>query len=215
MDEKTLNEAVENISLIKGVIDRTSKSFTAFGKLFIYWGLLFILTSAITLLMTVNKGAVPKIVAGNPIVNFLFPMGIIALIAFAIYILVSRKLPLVGLEKQLIKVWLLVLVMNVLPPKIMIQVANGINPMGITVQTSRLSVLLFSLAIALIVTSLFTGYRQLGITGIVYIAISVLYSYTHFRVFDVTIMQILSTVAIPFTFIYTGIYLKTRQVRGS
>ena len=214
MDEKVLSEAVENISLIKGVIDRTSKSFVAFSKLFIYWGLLFILNSAFTLLMTLNYEKLPDIIARNKLINSIFPVGIVAVFAYVIYRIVSRKLPPIGLEKQLIKVWMLILIMNALPPKLMISIAKGIDPMGITVQTSRFSVLLFSLAIALLVTYLFTGYRQLEIMGIIYIAISVLYSYTHFGVFDTTIMQILSPIAIPFTFIYTGVFLKSRQVGG-
>ncbi len=214
MDEKVLSEAVENISLIKGVIDRTSKSFVAFSKLFIYWGLLFILNSAIGLWMTLNQEQIPGIMLRNPVISFIFPVGIIAAFAYVIYRFVSRKLPPIGLEKQLIKVWMLILVMNVLPPKIMINIAKGVDPMGVTVQTSRFSVLLFSLAIALLVTYLFTGYRQLEFMGIVYIAISVLYSVTHFWVFDTTIMQILSPIAIPFTFIFTGFFLKSRQVGG-
>ncbi|HOV27135.1 MAG TPA: hypothetical protein PK566_12375 [Pseudobacteroides sp.] len=54
MDEKKLNEAVENISLIKDEIDKTSKSFSAFSKIFIYWGALFILNSIISLFMVAN-----------------------------------------------------------------------------------------------------------------------------------------------------------------
>jgi hypothetical protein len=94
MDEKTLHEAVENISLIKGVIDRTSRSFVAFSKIFIYWSILFILNSVITLLMTLNKEKVLEVskqypVLSNQYSNF-FLIGV-TLVAFLIYRAVSKK----------------------------------------------------------------------------------------------------------------------------
>lgn len=41
MDQKVINEAVENISIIKGVIERTGKTFVGFSRIFICWGFLF------------------------------------------------------------------------------------------------------------------------------------------------------------------------------
>lgn len=214
MDENTLHEALENISLIKDVINRTSKSFAAFSKIFIYWGLLFILNSVITLLMILNKEQVLEVSTRYPVLNYVFPIGVITLLAALIYRVVSKKMPLVGLEKHLMKVWLLVLAMNVMQPKIRINTATAAMDFEkITVHINNFSIMLFSLAIALIITSLFTGYKQLSYVGIIYITISVLHAYLDLPIFEDTLILFLSLISIPFTFLYTGFFLKSQQTR--
>lgn len=212
MDELTLNEAVENISLIKGMIDRTSKSFAAFSKIFIYWGLLFILNSVITVVMMANRERLMELSMKHPVGGFIFPIGIIALLAFIIYRAIAAKIPLVGLEKHLMKVWLLILAMNVIPPKVSVDLAMNVSSVGISY--NNLSPMLFSLAIALIVTSLFTGYKQLSYIGLIYIVISVLHSYLNVFMFE-SLFQLLSVIALPFTFLYTGFFLKSQQAGGN
>ena len=216
MDEKKLNEAVENISVIKDVIDKTSKSFSAFSKIFIYWGVLFVLNSIISLLMVANKESVFEVFKGYPFLGYVFPIGIVAVAAALIYRNISKKLPLVGLEKHLMKLWILILMMNIIPVKININTptSSGIDMQTVVVQTSYFSTTLFSLAIALIVTSLFTGYKNLMKVGAVYIGISLLYAYTNLPFVDATIIQLLYSLALPFTFVYTGVYLKAQQARG-
>jgi arginine exporter protein ArgO len=212
VDELTLNEAVENISLIKGMIDRTSKSFTAFSKIFIYWGLLFILNSVITVVMMANRERLMELSMKYPLGGFIFPIGIIALLAFIIYRAIAAKIPLVGLEKHLMKVWLLILAMNVIPPKVSVDTAMNVGSVGISY--NNLSPMLFSLAIALIVTSLFTGYKQFSYIGLIYIVISVLHAY--FNLFMLNpLFQLLAVIALPFTFLYTGFFLKSQQAGGN
>lgn len=53
--------------------------------------------------MTLNQEQIPDIMFRNPVIKLIFPVGIIALLAYVIYRIVSRKLPPIGLEKQLIK----------------------------------------------------------------------------------------------------------------
>lgn len=143
MDEKALHEAMENISIIKGVMERTGKSFTAFSKIFIYWGMLFIVNSIIILMMFSNEEKRLDLLNSFPMLNF-FPIGIIALIAAFIYWKVSKKIPFVGLEKHLMKVWILILILNVIPDKITINSASAsIDLSNIIIQTDKLS-LLFS-----------------------------------------------------------------------
>jgi hypothetical protein len=216
MDEKVLNEAVENISLIKGVIDRTSKSFNGFSKIFIYWGLLFILNSAITIAMVQNKETVLNWVMRYPFISYVFPVGIIAIAAFIIYEVVSRKIPLMGFEKKLMKVWLLALLINVIPAKISIHTPPGFTMKNVEVSVSNFSIIMFSMAIALIVTSLFTNYKQLSYIGITYIVLSVIHAYFLMPALQGgTIIQLLSWIVIPFTFLYTGFFLRHKQVRGN
>jgi hypothetical protein len=214
MDKDQITEAVDNISLIKGIIYRTSRSFTAFSRIFIYWGFLFILNSAATLFIILNKEQMQDISLRFPLVNWIFPLGIIALAAGLIYRAISQKTPLIGLEKHLMILWLMILILNVLPPRIMIDSAGGALQ-SVTVHTSNFSPMFFSLAIALIMTSLLTGYRQLKYVGVVYITISVLYAYCNFTPFESTMSQFLSLLALPFTFLYTGLFLRSRTTGGN
>ncbi len=212
MDEKILNEAVENISLIRGVIDRTRKSFAAFSRIFIYWGLLFILNSMLQEIMLANKEQVSSILTKFPFVNYVFPVGIIALFAFLIYRSISKKIPLVGLEKHLMKIWMLILLLNVIPHRISIATTAGVDLGLVTVETDNLGVMLFSLAIALIITSMFTEYKQPMYVGLVYIFISVLHScFAPIIIIPQPLVQIICFVSLPFTFLYTGFFFKSRQ----
>ncbi|HWP98768.1 MAG TPA: hypothetical protein VN426_18145 [Syntrophomonadaceae bacterium] len=215
MDELTLHEAVENISLIKSVIERTSKYFAAFSKIFIYWGMLFTLYSAISLLIYFNREQMIDLSLRYSLFDsYTLPLGLIALLAILVYRSVAKKIPLVGLERHLMKLWMLILVMNVIQPSI-ISKTIIVDPAITCIHLDTGSVMLFSFAIALIITSLFTGYKQLSNMGIIYIIISVLYAF-FYSLIDGTVVQLfLSLIALPFTFLYTGFFLKSQQVRGN
>jgi len=66
-------------------MERTSKSFAAFSRIFIYWGMLFIVNSIITLMMFTNKDRMLDLVSSFPLLNYIYPVGIVALIAALIY----------------------------------------------------------------------------------------------------------------------------------
>ncbi len=216
MDQKTINEAVENISIIKGVIERTGKTFVGFSRIFIYWGFLFILNSVVSLYMFANKEKVGELISKIPILGYILPTGIIALIAVIIYFSISRKFPLVGLEKQLMKLWMLVLIMNTIPGKISINVSDVLVDMSkISVQTDRFSIMIFSLAIALIATSMFAGYKHFMYLGCVYIVVSLINTYSRIQYSEATLVQLIFSLFLPFTFLYTGFFLKSRQARGN
>jgi len=217
MDEKILHEAMENISVIKGVMERTSQSFAAFSKIFIYWGILFMVNGIMTLMMFSNQERMLDLVSSFPLLNYIFPLGIITLIAALIYWKVSKKVALVGLEKHLMKVWILVLIMNVISPKITVSSAStSVDLTNLVIQTDNLSVVLFSLAIALMTIALFTGYRHLRNLGMIYIGISVIHAFFRFPVFEEsTLLHLLYSVSLPFTFLYVGFFLRTRQMRGN
>lgn len=217
MDEKALHEAMENISVIKGVMERTSKSFAAFSRVFTYWGMLFIVNSIITMMLLSNKEKMLVLASSFPLLNYIFPVGIIALIAALMYWNVSKKIPFVGLEKHLMIVWILVLLLNVIPPKITVNSTfASADFANIMVQTDKLSVVLFSLAIALITTALFTGYKHLRNLGIIYIGISLIHTFLGFPIFEgSTYLNLLYSITLPFTFLYVGLFLRSRQIRGN
>lgn len=216
MDEKVLQKAVDDISTIKEVINRTGRSFAAFSKIFIYWGILFIFQGIIGIGMQINKEQVFELYTKFPILSYIFPVPIIAFIAAVIYYSVSRKLPLIGLEKHLMKVWLLILLLNVLPRRVNVIANAGVTGMNsITVVQNNLNILFFSLAIALIVTYLFTDFKRFLHLGFIFIAISLIDSYGNIPVDGNTLQQLLNAIALPFTFIFTGLYLKSKQVGGT
>lgn len=216
MDEITLNEAVQNISLIKGIIDRTSKSFSAFSQIFIFWGVLFILNSIIAMFIQMNKERFMDLFSRYPTTGYLFPVGLIAILAALIYWQISRKIALVGLEKHLMKVWMLILLMNVIPNKIaIISTSSGIDMKNVTIQTNNFSTMLFSLAVGLIVTALFTDFKPLMKLGIIYILISIIYAYSNYMAPFGHVVNIIYQLALPFTFLFTGFFLKFQQARGN
>lgn len=151
-----------------------------------------------------------------PTFGYLFPVGFIALLAALIYWKISRKFPLVGLEKHLMKVWMLILLMNVIPNKIMISSASaGIDMKSIVVQANNFSTMLFSLAVGLIITALFTDFKPLQILGIIYILISIIYAYSNFMPPFGHIVNIIFQLVLPFTFLFTGFFLKSQQAGGN
>lgn len=214
MDQKVLNEAVESISLIRGVIERTSKSFVAFSRIFIYWGMLFIACGIVNYIMNSNRDRLFEMIGHFPALGYL-PLGITALAAALIYFNISKKIPLVGLEKHLMKVWMLILIMNVIPNQVRIisSGSSNIDMTKIVIQTNNFSVMLFSLAIALIATAIFTGYRNLMNLGIIYIIISIIHAYFRLPIIDESLFRIIYNLPLPFTFLYTGIFLKSVQTR--
>lgn len=216
MNDKVLNEAVENISLIKGVIERTSRSFAGFSKVFTYWGILFIFNSIIQIVMQANMESIMETYPKYPVLNFIFPMGVVVVIAALIYKSVSKKLPLIGLEKHLMILWLLILLMNVIPQKITVNTgAVGAAIESMVVHVNDLSPTLLSLAAGLIITSLFTGLKQLKYVGIVYIIMSIVHAFFNIPMFSSdSFTQLIHAIPLPFTFLYTGFQLKSHQGRG-
>jgi len=217
MDDKILNEALENVSVIKGVIDRTSRSFVAFSKIFICWGLLFILNGIINLVVYSNWDSLQNIIRNYSFLISIVHPGIITAIAALIYVYISKKIPLAGLEKHLMKIWVLIIAMNAIQPKISIQsMLPSVDFSDIIVRTDNFSVVLFGLAIALIATVLFTDYKQLRNLGIIYICISVIHLFLRIQLLDgPAITQIIYFLPLPFTFLYTGFFLRSRQIRGN
>lgn len=166
--------------------------------------------------MFANENKMLEIMSKYPQFTLIFPIGIIALLAVLIYRHISKKIPLVGLEKHLMKLWMLILIMNIIPSQITVipYDSKAIDVSKLVIKSNNFSVMLFSLAIALIVTALFTDYKHLMNLGIIYIGISLIYAYLRLPIFDEALMQVLSVLPLPFTFLYTGFFLKSKQTRG-
>jgi len=212
VDQKVYNEAVENIALIKEVIAKTKHSFGAFSKVFIYWGILFIPSSILTSLMMMNRLNIAELMGRYPALGFLSPTIIFAVFSALIYRHLAKKIPLVGLEKHLMKIWLLILAMNVIPNRIRVDIGEA-TVEQITVHVDTVPGLLFSLGIALIITSMFTGYKQPSYVAIGYIGIGLIHAYFNTNMLG-GVIQVIYAIALPATFLYTGFYLRSQQARG-
>ncbi len=81
----------------------------------------------------------------------------------------------------------------------------------LTIQSNNFSTMLFSLAVGLIVTALFTEFKPLMKLGIIYIVISVIYAYSNYMTPFSQVVNALCLLALPFTFLFTGFYLKSQQ----
>lgn len=150
-----------------------------------------------------------------PWLVYIFPAGIFIILAVFIYSSIVKKFPLVGLEKQLMVLWILTLIMNVFPVNINISIAPDVDMQSISVGYSNFHIVLFSLASALIVTSLLTGYRQPKYVGYVYIGISLLFAFLSLPADGISAIQILYGLPLPLTFLYLGLFLRNQQARGN
>ncbi|TYQ16256.1 UNVERIFIED_CONTAM: hypothetical protein Cloal_2779 [Acetivibrio alkalicellulosi] len=211
MDEKTISDAVENVSIIKGVLEKTSSSFASFSKLFIYWGILFCLLFVTNLLITQFNlyNILPYFFFRHRILLDLFHHGIFIIVAFLIYRNVDKNKPLIGLEKILMKIWVLGLLLIFIYPDF---VVKGVEIESVVVVSNAS---FFGLAIALIATSFFTNYKQFKYLGYALIGLSLLFSYTQISYSSNLLIEVLCALILPFTFLYTGLFLRSLQVRGS
>lgn len=215
-----LNKAVEDISLIKDIINMTNKNFTSFSKIFMFWGILFIFNSIYNLYLT-TKSDFSMLKSNNFLVSIV-PLILIITISIIIFKLVTKNKPLIGLEKQLMIVWILILFMNVIPPEININ--TPISDVGSTnnlvISVSHTAPIYFSLAIGLIATYLFTSYKGVKRIGILYIVLSILLVYGKiligpgFTSFFNGLNRFLGFIALPGTFVFLGFYLKRKELRG-
>jgi len=213
MEKLSYENAVDDLSMIKQVIKKTRKSFSGLGILFIIWGLLFTLNSIYTSYLSGNQDELMDFFADFPFAMFLVPL-LMVIMATVVYKVVAKKHTFVGLEKQILLMWILLLFSTMMPVRVNI-LNSGLdmnNP--ITIEVNQFANVAFTLAIGLIMTSVLTDLRQLKYVGLSYIALAVLYGFFNIS-WIVSIIDILVYILVPFTLIYTGVYLKKLSERGT
>ncbi|MBI9014244.1 MAG: hypothetical protein JEZ08_18550 [Clostridiales bacterium] len=219
MENRVLENAVEDIELIKSVIDKTRKSFSGFSKIFIMWGILYLFMSALTFLQSMNMELTLSIYNEHMYLNYLVP-AILFGIGAIIYLKVTKSQPLVGLERHLMVLWILVLIMQLVRMKVELSMdldlLDGVTSnSGLTqiVTTSSFAHVTYGLGIASVMTGIFTELKNFKIVGLVYVLMALIHSY----VGPGSMYDILSSfgyVILPFTLIYTGLYLKRYHERS-
>lgn len=208
--EKELLNAVEDLSLIKTVIEKTRKSFVGSSVVFIKWGVLFTIYSILTFMQTMNMDKTMQFYDHYPFLLFALPLVIVA-IAFLLYKQTANKSELFGLEKQILLIWVLLIFMGSLPTKINI-IDSGLEMTNIQISTNNISTVAFGLGIAMIMTALFTEYRLIKLIGIIYIVGASILAFTNILMMSET-ETFISYALVPFSLLFTGFYLKKQGAK--
>jgi hypothetical protein len=219
MENKSKHEkALEDINLIKEIIQKTSTSMEAFSHIFITWGILFLILSLLLIMgmfipvpgvrtdvIKFNDSSLISIASGG-----LDPLHIVIIclsyLIWPLFFFITRKLykntistyPVKGVSKQLMDVWIYILILISL---CFIIPNTYTNQFRITF----LAVELILFALGLFYIYAFTKLRFPFILSIVY-SLSGLFimlsSYYN------TCLRIL---LIPFTFLIIGFYFRQRE----
>lgn len=212
MEERLLKDAVEDISLIKAMIEKTRKSFLGFSKIFIGWGLMYLGVSLLHMIANMHPEATRSFYSDHQLVVYLVPMLLIALAVF-IYHKVSKKQPLNGLERHLMVLWGLILLLLMIPIRVeLMSEATGAYEYTL-VTVNNFSTSMFSLGIALAMTSALTEIKVFKYMATGYMIYGFLFAYFHIGLLDDLSVPV-SLIILPGTLLFTGIYLKHYQGRS-
>lgn len=204
MDKIALEQALEDISLIKQVIEKTSSTFTSFGKVFSLWGILLtIITIACFPIFYFIPNRIAQYV--GYIVNIIAPI-----LGIMLYIRTSKKSPLEGLSKKLMSIWFYIFALNI--------IISFLDILSIKVFKSNISatysIFLFSIAFGMFCTYVFTNFRIPLVLSVIYLVIVlfVIY-YLPVAPYSVTLkIPYIQPFLFPSTLLFLGLYL---QFKGS
>ncbi|MHB1127083.1 MAG: hypothetical protein ACYC2T_09020 [Bacillota bacterium] len=183
MNKLQIDNAQDDLKFIRRIIENTSASFVPFGRIFIFWGLLYIVVQIGATLIDRATGLFHRM----PMLNQLL-LPTFLLIAFLAFYRETKKLPLLGLSKQVMYIWLYIILLNFL-----IMVIDQINP----------ELIIFSFSIGILSTYILTHFRFLVWMFIIYLLIGVAYL---FPFASFTTIYILHGIY-PVTFLIFGFYL--------
>lgn len=209
--EKELLNAVDDLSLIKNIIEKTRKSFIGLSSIFTKWGVLFALYSVLSFIQQLDLNKTIKFYDNYPYLMFAAPL-LLVVIAYLLYRQTIKNKALIGLEKPLLVLWVLVLLMMSLPGRI--EIISDTAPLEtIQIVTNNISATIFGLGLCMIMTSIFTEIKKLNIIGIAYIMFASVYAFFNLNVLR-SIIPLLQYTILPITLFATGIYLKKQGVRN-
>ena len=208
MENQNYQTALHDLSLIKKVILTTRHSLTSISKIFIYWGLLAIVYNVFNWFQTQDIDKTINFYDDHQWLMFIPPLILLCL-AMAIYKLVTRKTIMIGLEKHLLLLWVLIIFLCSIPTRVNI-LTSDIQLAQVNVEVNNISSVIFALGIALIMTAVLTDLRLLAYLGTFYTVIAFGHAYFNLSVVQ-SLVTILQYTIIPFTFILTGIYLRKKH----
>lgn len=208
--ENQMKQAVDDLSMIKNMIDRTRKSFAGFSKIFVMWGILYFIMGIYTFLASMNMELTMSVYSAFPALTYILQFGIF-IVGGLIFLGVTKKQPLLGLERHLMILWILVLVMQLIRMRVTVSVGEQVN--YTVIATSNFAFIVYMIGTALIMTGIMTDLKNFKVLGVVYIVAAFVHSYVNVQVVYKS-MDIVGMFILPFTLIYTGVYLKRYHERG-
>ncbi len=208
--EKQVAQAVDDISLITSIIKKTRQSFSGFSKIFIIWGLMYLVMTGIQLIQGMNIDKTITFYNQYPFIMYLIPLLLFG-VGFMVLIKVTKAQPLLGLERHLMTLWVLVIFMQFM--RIRVEMPLNDTMSTVIYSTSNLAIMVYALGTALVMTGIFTELKHLKVMGAFCIAIGFIDSYGSSMpaLSALNISQTLDTlgyIIMPFTLLYTGLYLK-------
>ena len=212
--EKQLESVVDDISIIKSVIEKTRRSFVGFSKIFIIWGCMYIAMSLLSFVQNMNIEATMTFYNNVPLLVYLIPAVFFG-IGGLVYFSVVRKQPLIGLERHLMTMWVLVIFVQLI--RMNVEIPMDADTTTMIVKTSNFTFVSYVLGIGLIMTGILTELKNFKFIGGVYILLALVHSYAPSFVGGLSItraMDSLGYVIMPFTLLYVGVYLKRQSERG-
>lgn len=217
MEHDKISKAAEDIILIRKIMERTGRSMKSFGKVFIGWGILFSICSIAGLILNINAQKTMQFFNTFPVLSYIIPLPLTALLAIIFYFVASRKTPLNSLEKKIMILWVYLIVLNVIvsyiPNTITVPDYASQDPnmhLSVTARyiTMTSSASIFIIALGLYILSLFTCFRQPA-------KIAAVYFFIGFACLFVSPLDSIVKLLIwPFSFLYIGIYLNVYE-KGS
>ena len=212
--EKQLESVVDDISIIKSVIEKTRRSFAGFSKIFIIWGCMYIAMSLLSFVQNMNIEATMTFYNNVPLLVYLIPAVFFG-IGGLVYFSVVRKQPLIGLERHLMTMWVLVIFVQLI--RMNVEIPMDADTTTMIVKTSNFAFVSYVLGIGLIMTGILTELKNFKFIGGVYILLALVHSYAPSFVGGLSItraMDSLGYVIMPFTLLYVGVYLRRQSERG-
>ncbi len=209
--EKQLENAVDDLNIIKSVIEKTRKSFSSFSKIFIIWGVMYLFLSFLNFLQNMNMELTMSIYNEFQFIVYLIPLLLYGVGAY-VFVNVTKKQPLVGLERHLMVLWILVITMQLM--RVVVDIPMDGNMSKIVIMTSNLAIMAYALGIALLMTGILTEIKNFKVMGVIYILFAFAYSYLPYYSIGKTLGSV-GLIIMPFTLIYTGVYLKRYNERSN
>lgn len=225
MQEYSINKATEDIALIKMVIERTSRSLISFSQVFIWWGLVYLVANIIHICYFFSPLLFPGLNGGGnafgPILQSLVILGLL----FS-YLKVKNRTPLVGLGKQLMNLWMIIIAFEILMPLLYRTFSWLFNINFFTnditsqiLDMSGYSIYLFLYAFGFLGICILTQFKLPAYFAIIYTLFGLLFTLPNPLLsigYDSTVMQIFRFLVLglvkALTFLTIGFYLKKQRV---
>ncbi len=238
MDKYVIDKAEKDVQAIKAIIDRTTEDFMQLGKIFIGWGLVFLVLFIGVAAAYVFKARLSDIIERYPIITVV-PLILAAGAASVSYIVITRMKGLHGLTKPLLAVWLVIVSYVTVFPVLRYISSIGrivkdykgyyINNYNIFIKSTvdgffhsytDIGALLFAFTFGLLCLRVFTRLKFAGVLAFIYFILitaeCAIYITTATDGRFYTTFSIISySVIVPATFLIIGGYLESRKLRRS